>query len=121
MSTWKKLLTDLATCQNVYIKLGGVGMPIFGLGLHFHERLLHSASSPSSDELVTAWTAHIHAALECFGPSRCMFESNFPVDKISCSYVNLWNGFKELTKDYSQSERAKLFHDNASKTYKLQN
>jgi predicted TIM-barrel fold metal-dependent hydrolase len=48
-----------------------------------------------------------------------MFESNFPVDKVSCSYVNLWNGFKTLTKNYSSSERAKLFHDNATKTYKL--
>ena len=54
-----------------------------------------------------------------YTPGRCMFESNFPVDKISCSYVNLWNGFKNLTKNYSNNERAKLFHDNAAKVYKL--
>lgn len=121
MSTWKKLLTDLATCQNVYIKLGGVGMPIFGLGLHFHERLLHSASSPSSDELVTAWTAHIHAALECFGPSRCMFESNFPVDKVTCSYNNMWNAFKKIAHaaGLTAEEKNQVFYQTAALVYKI--
>ena len=80
-----------------------------------------NSSAPSGSELINRTKRYYDKTLNLFGIDRCMFESNFPVDKISCSYVNLWNGFKELTKDYSQSERAKLFHDNASKTYKLQN
>jgi predicted TIM-barrel fold metal-dependent hydrolase len=58
--------------------------------------------------------------IEQFGAGRCMFESNFPVDKASCSYTVLWNSFKRLTEGYSASEKAKLFHDTAARVYRLQ-
>ncbi|MBT5809742.1 MAG: amidohydrolase family protein, partial [Rhodospirillaceae bacterium] len=60
-----------------------------------------------------------HTAIEHFGPDRCMFESNFPVDKVSCSYPVLWNAFKRIAKDYSADEKAQLFHDAAVRVYRL--
>jgi len=108
-------IIELSKCENVVAKLGGIAMEINGFDWH------ENNSAPSGSELINRTKRYYDKTLNLFGIDRCMFESNFPVDKISCSYVNLWNGFKELTKDYSKSERAKLFHDNASKTYKLQN
>ena len=58
--------------------------------------------------------------IEKFGADRCMFESNFPVDKVSCSYTVLWNSFKRLTAGYSAAEKAKLFHDTAARVYRLE-
>ena len=73
----------------------------------------------SSEELMNKTRHFYETTLDYFGANRCMFESNFPVDKLSCSYVNLWNSFKKLTKNYSNNERTLLFHDTASKAYKL--
>ena len=112
---WEKQIIELSKCENVVAKLGGIAMEINGFDWHKNN------SAPSGSELINRTKRYYDKTLNLFGIDRCMFESNFPVDKISCSYVNLWNGFKELTKGYSQNERAKLFHDNASKTYKLQN
>jgi predicted TIM-barrel fold metal-dependent hydrolase len=58
--------------------------------------------------------------IEQFGPERCMFESNFPVDMVTCSYNVLWNSFKRLTADYSATEKANLFHDTATRIYRLE-
>ena len=63
---------------------------------------------------------HYVGSIDKFGVDRCMFESNFPVDKVSCSYVVLWNSFKRLTSGFSAAERAKLFHDTAARVYRLQ-
>jgi predicted TIM-barrel fold metal-dependent hydrolase len=57
--------------------------------------------------------------IEKFGADRCMFESNFPVDAVSCSYTVLWNSFKRLTSKYSAADKAKLFHDTAARVYRL--
>ena len=57
--------------------------------------------------------------IECFGVERCMFESNFPVDKVSCSYAVLWNSFKRVTAEFTEAERAALFHDTAQRVYRL--
>lgn len=46
-----------------------------------------------------------------------MFESNVPVDAVSCSYTVLWNSFKRLTSGYSAAEKAKLFHVTATRVY----
>ena len=90
LEQWRIDLADLATCPNVVVKLGGIGMVLFGLG--FERR----PDPPSSDELVDAWGGPISYTIEQFGVERCMFESNFPVDKMSCSYVTLWNSFKKV-------------------------
>jgi predicted TIM-barrel fold metal-dependent hydrolase len=111
--TWRASLRDLAACPNVTIKLGGIGMPLFGMD--WHER----AGGASSSELAEAWGDEIRWCIEEFGPERAMFESNFPVDKASCSYATLWNAFKIIAADASPSEKAALFHDTAVRVYRL--
>ncbi len=74
---------------------------------------------PSSEELSAAWGPYIEAGIAAFGTERCMFESNFPVDKTSCSYVSMWNAFKLLTRAYSTDEKANLFHRTAIRAYRL--
>jgi predicted TIM-barrel fold metal-dependent hydrolase len=74
---------------------------------------------PSSDQLAEAWGPYMKACVEAFGPSRCMFESNFPVDKGTTSYPVLWNAFKKIAADYSESEKTALFFETASTVYNL--
>jgi len=88
-------------------------MPWNGFG--FETRAL----PPTSDEIVAAHQRYYAHGIEAFGPSRCMFESNFPVDKASCSYTVLWNCFKRLTEGFGESERAALMHDTAVRVYRL--
>ncbi|MEQ8327890.1 amidohydrolase family protein [Parvibaculum sp.] len=110
---WKKDVAELAQCPNVVAKLGGINMAVNGFG--WHKRDL----PPTSDELVAAtrdWYLH---SIDVFGPERCMFESNFPVDKLSCSYGVVWNAFKKIAKGFSAEEKAALFHDTAARVYRL--
>ena len=113
LDQWRLDLADLARCPNVVVKLGGIGMVVLGLGFE------QQPDPPSSDDLVDAWGGPISYAVEQFGVDRCMFESNFPVDKMSCSYVTLWNSFKKIAASASDAERAALFHDTAARTYRL--
>lgn len=113
IAQWKLDMAELATCPNVNVKLGGIGMVIFGLG--FENR----PEPPTSADLVREWGGPITSAIEQFGPERCMFESNFPVDKMSCSYPVLWNAFKLIAADASEADKALLFHDTASRVYRL--
>lgn len=110
---WRQDVTELAKCANVVAKLGGINMPINGFGWHERER------PPTSQELMEATRPYYEHALEQFGVDRCMFESNYPVDKESCSYNVLWNAFKRLTATYSADEKAKLYHDTAARVYRL--
>ena len=110
---WRRDFRKLAELPNTVVKIGGLGMRINGFG--FHERAL----PPSSEDLANAWRDHIHEAITAFGAHRCMFESNFPVDKGSYSYGVLWNAFKRLTHTASASEKAALFHGTAARTYWL--
>ncbi|MGH2587280.1 MAG: amidohydrolase family protein [Dehalococcoidia bacterium] len=110
---WKKDVAAVAACQNVVLKVGGIQMVINGFGWHERDR------PPTSDELLEANRDWYLYAIEQFGPTRCMFESNFPVDKLSCSYTVLWNQFKKLTKSFSAHERAAMFHDTAQRIYRL--
>ncbi len=89
-------------------------MPVNGHGWHERER------PPTSDELLEANRDWYLYAIEQFGPERCTLESNFPVDRRSCSYTVLWTQFKKLTKDFTASERAAMFHDTALRVYRLQ-
>jgi predicted TIM-barrel fold metal-dependent hydrolase len=112
-AAWKPAIAELARCPNVVAKVGGLQMIVNGYG--WHER----AKPPTSDELLAANRDWYLYTIDRFGPSRCMFESNFPVDRLSCSYTVVWNQFKKLTKDFSASERAAMFHDTAMRTYRL--
>ena len=96
------------------MKVGGIQMTMNGFG--WHERPL----PPSSQELLAENRPWYMYVIEQFGPDRCMFESNFPPDRLSCSYTTLWNQFKLLTKDFTPSERAALFHDTALRVYRLE-
>ncbi len=110
---WSARIRDLATCPNVHIKLGGLGMRMFGFDLHTREL------PPSSEELAGAWRPYIETCIAAFGPERAMFESNFPVDKGSCGYAALWNAFKRIAAGCSAAEKAALFAGTATKFYRL--
>ncbi|MDH3641532.1 MAG: amidohydrolase family protein [Gammaproteobacteria bacterium] len=112
-AAWQRDVAELARCENVCAKLGGLVMPINGFD--FHKRDLPA----SSDEIVAATGRYYQHAIECFGPDRCMFESNFPVDKASCSYHVLWNAFKKMVAGASDADKASLFHDTAHRAYRL--
>jgi predicted TIM-barrel fold metal-dependent hydrolase len=112
-SRWRQGLRELAACPNVYLKLGGQAMSIRGVA--FHEAVL----PPSSGELANAWRPVMETCIETFGASRCMFESNFPVDKGMCSYVTCWNAYKRIAAGCSAEEKAELFAGSAARFYRL--
>lgn len=110
---WREDIAAIAQCPNVVAKLGGMAMPDNGFGWDQRER------PPSSDEFVSAqWPYYMHT-IECFGPQRCMFESNFPVDRLSVSYQVLWNAFKKLVADFSEEEKHAMFYGTAERVYRL--
>lgn len=110
---WKADLVELAKSPNVVVKLGGLGMAICGFG--FHKREIPA----SSEDLAQAWRPYIETCIDLFGAERCMFESNFPVDQVSCDYRTLWNALKRLAAGASADEKALLFRDVAKGTYRL--
>jgi L-fuconolactonase len=110
---WSNHLAELSDCQNVFIKMGGLTMSMSGLGWHKRE------VPASSNELAEVMGPYYETCIEHFGAQRCMFESNFPVDRISCSYTVLWNAFKHLSAGYSSAERSALFRDTAIRAYRL--
>jgi L-fuconolactonase len=110
---WSASMRELARLPNVHVKLGGLGMRINGFGFESGEL------PPSSEQLAAAWRPWIETCIGAFGVDRCMFESNFPVDKGSYSYVAGWNAFKRLTAGCSAAERQQLFEVTASRVYRL--
>jgi L-fuconolactonase len=112
-TAWSARIRELAACPNVHIKLGGLGMRMFGFSHHTGEL------PPSSEELAAAWRLYIETCITAFGPERAMFESNFPVDKGTCSYHVLWNAFKRITAGCSVAEKTALFSGTATKFYRL--
>jgi L-fuconolactonase len=110
---WKKSMQDLARCPNVNVKLGGLGMISFGFDFHLRD------TPPSSQELAVAWKPYVETCVELFGAERCMFESNFPPDKQSCGYTELWNAFKIITKGASAAEKTALYSGAAARVYNM--
>ena len=106
-AAWREGIAAVAACPNVTVKLGGLGMPRMGFGWHAREIPV------GSEELAESMSPWMNYCIEQFGPDRCMFESNFPPDKVSYSYNVMYNAFKRLTKAYSDSDRAAMFHDTA--------
>ena len=111
---WRDSITELAACENVVAKVGGIQMVINGFGWEQMER------APSSDELLAVNRPWYEHTIQSFGPERCMFESNFPVDKACCSYTNMYNQFFKLVADYPQDEKDQMFHDTAMRVYRLE-
>jgi L-fuconolactonase len=112
---WSAELDELATCPNVMVKLGGLGMRLSGFNFETKVR------APSSDELAEAWRPYMERCIEAFGSSRCMFESNFPIDKGSYSYGVGWNAMKRIASGASREEKADLFWRSAARFYRLPN
>lgn len=113
LARWRALMADVALCPNVVLKVGGIGMPMYGAG--WHKR----PSPPGPEEIATVWGGPVRWCVEQFGSARCMFESNFPVDKVSMGYAVLWDSFDVMTDDLTTGERADLFHDTAVRAYRL--
>ena len=113
LPAWRSGIAAAAACPNVNVKLGGIGMPRTGFDWH-------ARATPIGSEDLAADMAPLMAyCIEQFGPERCMFESNFPVDKVSYSYHVMYNAFKRLSAPYSAGERAAMFHDTAARVYRI--
>ena len=112
-STWRSYIQRLSQHPNLSVKVGGLGMLYCGWDFHVHDL------PPTSEELAATWRPYVETCIDAFGPQRCMFESNFPVDKQTCGYGTLWNAFKRITESYSATEKAALYHDTAARVYRL--
>lgn len=110
---WRADIAAIARCANVVAKLGGMAMPDNGFGWHLGER------PPTSDQFVAAQKRYYLHTIDCFGPERCLFESNFPVDKQSISYPVLWNGLKKIVADFSEDEQHAMFYGTAARVYRI--
>jgi len=113
LGEWRRGIAAVAACPNVFVKLGGLGMPRTGFGWHAR------ATPIGSEELAASMAPLLHYCIERFTPARSMFESNFPVDKVSFSYGVMYNAFKRLSRGYSAAERAAMFHDTAARVYRI--
>lgn len=110
---WKDDVAAIAENPNVIAKLGGLAMPDNGWGWMSRDM------PPSSDELVEAQGAWYHHMIDCFGPERCMFESNFPVDRLSVGYRVLWNALKKIGAEYHEAAQEAMFSGTARRVYRL--
>lgn len=109
----REALTAVSRHPNVVLKLGGIGMIRLGA------LSMHDGRSPSSEALAERWGDLLRFGIDTFGPDRCLFESNYPVDGETASYRVLWNTFKLVSAGYSPGERADLFAGTARRVYKL--
>ncbi len=112
-AAWGAKIQEFASLPNTYVKLGGLGMKM--IGFDFFEK----PEPPSSQDLEKAWRPYVETCIAAFGPQRSMFESNFPVDKGTCSYQVLWNAFKRIAARHSADEKTALFSGAAKKAYRL--
>jgi predicted TIM-barrel fold metal-dependent hydrolase len=110
---WRNAIRELAACGSVVVKAGGLPMPFAGWKTRMHE------PDPPSEMLAAQWRPYIETVIEAFGVDRCMFESNFPVDRFGCDYVSLWNAFKRIVAEYSAAEKTALFMGTAARVYRL--
>tara|TARA_B100001142_G_scaffold213228_1_gene211339 strand:+ start:1885 stop:2913 length:1029 start_codon:yes stop_codon:yes gene_type:complete len=108
---WKDDISQLSENKNVHSKLGGLAMPVNGWNFHKQDK------PATSDQIIEMHYDYYLHAIECFGVDRCMFESNFPVDRRSISYHVLWNAFKKMVSNYSNEDKNKLFFQNAKDIY----
>ncbi len=111
--TWSQSIRVLSKCQNVYAKLGGMAMPANGFGWD------KAARPATSDEIVAAQRDYYLHTIDCFGPHRCMFETNYPIERASVSYPVIWNAFKKIAAAFSEAEKDRLFWGTAHEVYRL--
>ena len=113
LAVWRPAMARLAQLPNVMLKVGGIGMARYGAGWE------HQATPPSSDDVLALWGDELRWCIDQFGPQRCMFESNYPVDGESIGYTVLWNAYKKVSAGYNASERAALFAGTARRVYRI--
>jgi predicted TIM-barrel fold metal-dependent hydrolase len=113
-AAWRSGIQQIAGFPNTYVKLGGLGMKMIGFDF------FNNPEPPSSQDLEKAWRPYVETRISAFGPQRAMFESNFPVDKGTCSYPVLWNAFKRIAAGYSADEKTALFSGAAKRAYRLE-
>jgi len=111
---WREDMSRLAECGNVVVKVGGLGMPFCGFPTSARPERAGYA------ELARDWAPHVEAAIEIFGPERCMFESNFPIDGVTARYPDIWNAFKSIVAGYSADEKLALFGGTAARVYRIE-
>ena len=111
---WAARIRELAACDNVVVKLGGLGMPVCGFPSY------RASPSASSQQLAREWGPYFETCIAAFGAGRCMFESNFPTESGSCNYATLWNAFKRVTQNASADEKALLYREVAARVYRLE-
>jgi predicted TIM-barrel fold metal-dependent hydrolase len=113
-TSWRADIVELAKCENVTMKLGGMMMRLaaFDYGA--------ATAPPSSAELAGSWGPYIETCIEHFGATRCLFESNYPVEKMGIGYAALWNAFKRITAGASHEEKAALYSGTARRVYHLE-
>jgi len=111
---WKDLIAAVARRKNVVVKLGALPIRMPGSDAD-------RSRPPGSEEVAEAWRPWIETCIECFGPARCMFESNFPVQRAWCSYPVVWNAFKRIAHGASPSEKTDLFAGTARRAYRIPN
>ena len=112
-AAWKPQILELAKCPNVSMKLGGMMMRLAAYDYNAQP------APPSSDELAKLWRPYIETCIDAFGAQRCMFESNFPVDKMGIGWLALWNAFKRIAAGASAAEKQALFHGTARRVYRI--
>lgn len=111
---WRAAMARVAACPNVVLKIGGLSMHTMGAPW------THGDVPVGAPDVAAYWGGDVPRCIDLFGPDRCMFESNFPVDRVNIDYVTLWNAYKLMTAGYDESERAALFHDTAARTYRIE-
>jgi L-fuconolactonase len=112
---WREGIRALVPCPNVVIKLGGIGMErVFGMEWSKQQH------PPSSDTVAERWRDEVRFCIDTLGPTRCMFESNFPVDRLAVGYTVLWNAFQKMAAPYSNEEQDALFAGTARRVYRLE-
>ena len=113
LRTWQMHLHELAELPNVMVKLSGLFMPVVGWGYE------HRDTPPTQEELLNTAGPLFDFVLQTFGVDRCMFASNFPMDKVSLSLSQLYQFYGALVAHYPEESRRKLFHDNAARIYRI--
>jgi len=115
LAVWRDGIAAAASCENVVLKVGGLGMEHY-FGTHWADL----EAPPSSDIVADFWRDEVHYAIDMFSPNRCMFESNFPVDRQTVPYTVLWNAFQLLAERYDAAEQDDLFANTATRFYRLE-
>ena len=100
LDAWRKAIAGFAAWPNTAIKISGIGQP-------------------GAPWTVSANHPIVRDCIDVFGIDRAMFASNFPVDSLVADFDTIYDGFKAITRDFAAADRAKLFHDNAGRYYRL--